>query len=149
MTSFSVVMMARLRRPTAWLVVAAVLFAAFGSREGFVLCFGEDGHVAVEAAREPCAAGAPAAGKSIGAFAAWSKVAKHGPCLDVAVATSLFGERDGAAIQSNVLEVSIASLNIPVAAPPWPSADATGRISIEQFCLRSPVEWRRSVVLLI
>jgi hypothetical protein len=102
------------------LVLAAMLLALSfaGFEEGVVLCFGGDGHVAVETSGpRGCSAGAKAASRAASAVAISVSSSHCGPCVDVALTASLAIE--GGTVSKRFAPIS-ATIPIAGMAPPVP-----------------------------
>ncbi len=76
--------------PRLLALTAMVLTLGFaGAEEGIVLCFGGDGHVAIEASGpEGCSDGLKAASRAASAVAIPISSSHCGPCFDVALTAS-------------------------------------------------------------
>jgi hypothetical protein len=79
------------RSVASQLALSALLFAVVfaGLADGIVLCFGGDGHVAIEAAGvEGCVEAAEAAAPGVSLVALSLSSSHCGPCVDVALSSS-------------------------------------------------------------
>lgn len=137
-----------MRRRAAWTGLLLCLVWAYGGVEASVLCFGADGHVALEAdagggsCRSPAGPASPAAlaGNPQGSDAAWTD-SRCNSCTDVPVSLGALTRRApaaaeacGAAAAPSAVQASafLSSANGPVSAcaavdRPHRAADATHR----------------------
>jgi len=86
--------MKKLPLSITWTLLAAYLFALTGTVKGTVLCFGQDGHVAIEAAENGNCMGSRGRSPSADAFLLGGAISapnsqECNPCVDVAFSTTL------------------------------------------------------------
>jgi len=86
--------MKKLPLSITWTLLAAYLFALAGTVQGAVLCFGQDGHVAIEAAENGNCVGSRGTSPSADAFLLGDAISvpnseECNPCVDVALSTML------------------------------------------------------------
>ena len=100
-------------------LTAMVLTLGFaGAEEGIVLCFGGDGHVAIEASgSEGCSDGLKAASRAASAVAIPISSSHCGPCVDVALTAS--SATEGVTVAKRPAS-SPAAIPIAANAPPVP-----------------------------